>query len=76
MTSGRSTSRSTYDPLHRRAVQHPLGERPKPTGRMSESSTLALLLESRTLKDAKRVVSRLVGMGFVWLPLGGICDAS
>jgi hypothetical protein len=37
---------------------------------MRDSTTLALLLESRTLKDAKRVVNQLVGMGFVWLPLG------
>ena len=37
---------------------------------MREHTTLQLLLESRTLKDAKRVVNQLVGMGFVWLPLG------
>src|SRR5450755_338469 len=37
---------------------------------MREHTTLQLLLESRTLKDAKRVVSMLVGMGFGWLPLG------
>src|SRR5450631_1951963 len=38
---------------------------------MRDSTALALLLESRTLKDAKRVVNQLVGLGFVWLPLGG-----
>jgi hypothetical protein len=37
---------------------------------MREHTALQLLLESRTLKDAKRVVSILVGMGFVWMPLG------
>jgi hypothetical protein len=37
---------------------------------MREHTALQLLLEARTLKDAKRVVSMLVGMGFVWLPLG------
>jgi len=37
---------------------------------MRDSTALALLLESRTLKDAKRVVNQLVGLGFVWLPLG------
>jgi hypothetical protein len=37
---------------------------------MREHTTLQLLLESRTLKDAKRVVNMLVGMGFGWLPLG------
>jgi len=37
---------------------------------MREHATLQLLLESRTLKDAKRVVNLLVGMGFGWLPLG------
>jgi hypothetical protein len=37
---------------------------------MRDSTALALLLESRPLKDAKRVVNQLVGMGFMWLPLG------
>jgi hypothetical protein len=37
---------------------------------MGDSTTLALLLESRPLKDAKRVVNQLVSLGFVWLPLG------
>jgi hypothetical protein len=37
---------------------------------MREHTTLQLLLESRTLKDAKRVVNMLVGMGFGWMPLG------
>jgi hypothetical protein len=37
---------------------------------MRDSTTLALLLESRPLKDAKRVVNQLVSLGFVWLPLG------
>jgi hypothetical protein len=30
----------------------------------------AVAYESRTLKDAKRVVGILVGMGYVWMPLG------
>jgi hypothetical protein len=37
---------------------------------MREHTALQLLLEARTLKDAKRVVSILVGLGFVWMPLG------
>jgi hypothetical protein len=37
---------------------------------MRETTVLQVLLESRTLKDAKRVVGILVGMGYVWMPLG------
>jgi hypothetical protein len=37
---------------------------------MRETTALLLLLESRTLKDAKRVVGILTGLGFVWMPLG------
>jgi hypothetical protein len=37
---------------------------------MNDHTALLQLLEARSLKDAKRIVSTLVDRGFVWLPLG------
>jgi hypothetical protein len=38
---------------------------------MDELAALALLLEARSLKDARRAAGALTGLGYVWAPLGG-----